>query len=268
MALAFCLAAAPTAAQSFRGQVVDDNTGAPLEGVHVVLLDHDEVVSAEVFTNEDGEFAMTAPRAGAWIVAADLIGHGSIGSAPIEVADGERLTLEIRMSVEAIPLEPVVVTSRRTHFNPDIDDFYQRVERGERFGIGRFITREDVELRMSARPSDLLRTVPGVRVVPAGRGSINVIQLARGCTPAIYVDGMQINHTGANMALDELVTTSSIEGIEVYRGAAQSAGRYYDSRGCGLILVWTQRGTTEGKPLTWGRVLAVAGIVLGVFLIR
>lgn len=267
-ALALCLAAAPAAAQNLRGQVVDDDTGAPLEGVHVVLLDADDAISDEGFTDDEGRFALRAPEAGTWVVAADFIGYGSVGSDPIDVGREEQLTLEIRMSVEAVPLEPVVVTSRRSHFNPDIQDFYERAERGGSFGIGRFITREDIALRMTSHPSDLLRTVPGIRVVPGRRGASNKIEMTRGCTPAIYLDGIQINRVGSDAYLDELVATSSIEGIEIYRGAVQQAGRYYDSRGCGLILVWTRRGSDEGKPLTWGRVLAAASIVLGILLLN
>lgn len=270
IALVASLVAAPLAAQSLRGTVRDDDTGERLEGVHVVLLSEANVMYSEAFSDEEGRFALNVPEPGTWVVATDLIGYGPLGSEPIAIAAEDQITVEIRMSVKAIPLEPVVVTSRRSFVSPDIRDFYERVERGKRFGFGRFITREDVDRRMPSHVTDLLWAVPGVRIVSAGRvlGVGGIVEMSRGCTPAIYVDGIQINRLGADMHLDAVVSPSAVEGIEVYRGGNQQGGRYFDSRGCGLILVWTRRGSDDGNPFSWGRLLAVAGIVLGVFLLN
>lgn len=270
VALGLWLAASTAAAQSLSGRVLNDASGNPLEGVHVVLLDTEGRTFGETFSDEMGAFRLVVPRAGSWVVAADLIGYGPIESDPVEVAADERLILEIRMGVEAILMDPVVVTSRISHMNADIQAFYNRVERGRTSGIGRFVTRDDIEREVPSEPSDLLRTMPGVRIVRRGTpyGSGAGIQMSSGCVPAIYVDGTQINRFRASDDLDDFVAASAIEGIEVYRGAGQQVGRFFDERGCGLILVWTRRGTTEGSPFTWSRFLIGTSILLGILFLR
>lgn len=273
IALGLWLVASAAAAQTqtMSGQVLDDQSGEPLEGVHLVLLDTEGRNFGETFTNEMGGFRLVVPRAGEWLVSADLIGYGSVQSDPLEMKASERLILEIRMAVEAIPVEPVVVTSRVSHINADIQAFYNRVQRGRLSGLGHFVTREDVDRTAPTEPSDLLRTMPGLRVI-SGRtiygGSKTGIQMSSGCIPAIYVDGTQINRFRASDTLDDFVAASSIEGIEVYRGAGQQVGRFHDSRGCGLVLVWTRRGTTDGSPLTWTRVLVGGSLILGIILLN
>lgn len=269
-AFGLLLAASPGLAQNLNGRVLNDASGHPLESVHVVLVDTAGRSVGETFTNDMGWFRLVVPEAGAWVVAADLIGYGSVQSEPLEIGLDDRLTLEIRMAVEAVPVDPVVVTSRRSYMNGDLQAFYDRVERGKLSGLGRFVTREDIERSVPSEPSDLLRTMPGVRVVRRGTayGSGSAIQMTGGCIPAIFVDGIQINRVRASDDLDDFVAASAIEGIEVYRGAGQQVGRFHDSRGCGLILVWTRRGSLDGKAFTWTRFLIGASLILGIFLLR
>lgn len=271
IALGLWLAASAATAQSLSGVVREDASGNALEGVHVVLVDAEGQRVAETFTNVSGTFRIVAPEAGSWVVMADLIGYASIESEPLEMGLEERLTVEIRMAVEAVPVDPVVVTSRFSHMSAQIEAFYNRVERGRLSGFGHFVTREDVDRATPTEPTDLLRTMPGVRVAH-GRtvygGSTTAIQMAGGCIPAIYVDGTQINRFRATDSLDDFVAATSIEGIEVYRGAGTQVGRYHDDRGCGLVLVWTRRGAPDGSPFTWTRFIIGASLLLGIVLIN
>lgn len=271
--LAILLLASAAAAQSIVGRVVHDATDQVLEGVHVTLLDGDGERLAEAFTDAAGAFGLPVPRAGTWRIRAALIGFADVESQPVKVTEDERVRLEVRMDVEAVALDPVIVTSRTSSQRPAIRDFYDRVQQGRHSGLGQYVTRDEVERQSPWRPTDLLRSINGVRVVSHSRGpgSFNAVRMSRGCVPSIYVDGMQINRFGAGTApLDEYVTASAIEGIEVYRGAGRTVSRYQDDRGCGLILVWTRRhaDSAEGKPLSLGRLAAGAGVVLGLLLLR
>lgn len=271
--LALALGASATAAQSIVGRTVHDPTGQALEGVHITLLDDRGERHSETFTDATGTFGIPVPHPGSWRVRAELIGFAAVESEPVAVTEDERVRLEIRMAVEAVPLDPVIVTSRTSNQRPTIRDFYDRVEQGRHSGLGQYVTREDVERQSPWRPSDLLRSISGVRVVTRtrGPGSFNEVRMSRGCVPSIYVDGMQINRFGAGTApLDEYVTASAIEGVEIYRGAGRTVSRYHDDRGCGLILVWTRRhaDATEARPLSLGRLAAGAGVVIGLLLLR
>lgn len=268
-AFAATLIAWPAVGQTIGGRVQNDASGNPLEGVHVALLNEEGGTVEETFTNSMGGFRLVLPRSGTWVLAADLIGYGPVRSPPMEIGPDERLTVEIRMAVEAIPMEPVVVTGRISHMNGDIQAFYDRAERGKLSGFGRFVTREDIERSVPSEPSDLLRTMPGVRVLrrATAYGSGSTIQMSSGCVPAIFVDGTQINRFRASDDLDDFVAAYAIEGIEVYRGAGQQVGRFHDSRGCGLILVWTRRGSMDGSPFTWTRFIIGASLLAGILLL-
>lgn len=270
LALGFCLAVTPVSAQEISGRVVDHGTGQALANVRLMLLTPDRSVRDETLSNRRGGFTLTPPTPGEWMVSAELIGYGAVVSEPMTIAAGERVEIEIRLSVEPVPVEGVVVTGRRLERTPDIQAFYDRVERGRRSGIGDFVTRDEVERAAPFQTSDLLRLMPGIQVVsPSGHaGSSAHVRMGRGCTPAIYVDGSQINHSGIPTSLDNIVPVSDIEGIEVYRGAGRQVGSYYDDRGCGLILVWTRRGTEATSPFSWAKILVGASLVIGLLLLR
>lgn len=261
-----CLAASTAAAQSLTGRVVADPDGEALESVHVVLLDAEGGTADEVFTDTAGSFMLEVPEVGTWRLRAEVIGYATVVSAPVAVGPGETVTVQVRMGVEAVSVDPVVVTGRVSSLSPDIQEFYDRVRAGRTSGFGRFVTREDVDRSAATEPSDLLRSMAGVRVVRlSGRArSGSAITMSSGCVPAIFVDGTQINRvSGMADFLDDFVTAGNIEGIEVYRGAGQQVDRFHDSRGCGLVLVWTRRGSTDGRPFSWARLGAAAALLLG-----
>lgn len=269
LAVGLCLAATPAAAQELSGRVLDHATGAPLTDVRVTLLDAERRARAETLTDTLGAFTLDVPRAGRWIVVAEVLGYGTTASEPVAVAPTERVELEIRMAVEPIPVEPVVVTGRASYGHGDIRRFYDRVERGRMSGFGQFVTRTEVERTMPFEPTDLLRMMAGVRVTTGSRpGAGGSISMTRGCVPAIYVDGTQINRSLIGSSLDDFVAANDIEGIEVYRGGAQHVPGYHDDRGCGLVLVWTRRGSPDGRPFSWTRLLIGAGLVLTVLFIH
>ncbi len=266
--LATVLVVTPALGQNLVGRVVDAESEQPLEGVRVVLLDGERNEFGGTFTDDAGRFVLAVPRSGEWLLSATLIGYGRLITDPVPVDPGERVAVEVRLGVEAVPLEALVVTGRSAHMNPDIQSFYRRLERGGRAGIGRFVAREDIERSSPSYATDLLRTMPGMRVVRGRAGQGSGLRMSSGCVPAIFIDGTQINRLDTGDSLDNYVTPQSIEGIEVYRGAGQQVGRFHDGRGCGLVLVWTRRGVNEGKPMSWKRLLVGASILVGIFLLR
>jgi hypothetical protein len=84
--------------------------------------------------------------------------------------------------------------------------------------------------------------IPGLRVMPTGTG--DAVYGRGGCTPAIYVDDMQLP---PDMAfgestppdIDAYVQPDQIMGIEVYAGLGGIPPQYA-SNGCGVILIWTK----------------------------
>jgi hypothetical protein len=265
---ALALLTATAAAQQIVGAVVDEQTGQGIEGAAVTLTDAGGSQLARGLTGREGHFVLNPGAAGSLTLTVTRFGYLSVTSHPIEVEAGERVVVEVRLGVDVIPLDPVVVSGRRQS-TPDIAAFYQRLEQGRRTGQGHFISRTEIAQARPARTTDLLRTLSGLRVDrsrTAGRG--DVVRMRGGCVPAIFIDGNHINRTDPRHSLDEYVVPASIEGIEVYRGAGRSVGHYYDPRGCGVVLVWTQRGELGATaPFRWRTVGIVLGSILGLVLL-
>jgi hypothetical protein len=261
-------AGSPLAAQVLAGTVLDATTGRGLEGAQITLMDADEAVHGTAQTDSSGRFVLRVPGPGTWKLAIGMLGYQSMVSAPIGFADAEAVAVEITLDVDAIPLEPLVVTGRRSMRSPDIQAFYDRRDRAARSGFGRFVTREDIERSPPIRATDLVRSMVGVRVVPGRGGRGAGIRMAGGCIPAIFVDGMQLNRVNRNDSLDDYVATLDIEGIEVYRGPASQLGALHDPTGCGLVAVWTRRGeAVAGGRLDWKRILITLGVIGTLFLL-
>ena len=261
LALTAWAAAGPAGAQTITGIVVDDRTGARLPGVLLVLLDDRDANRGEAVSGDSGAFRIEVPGPGSFVLTGSLIGYGEVRSEPLLIGAREDLAVEIRMAVEAVPLEPLVVRSRSNGMDSQLGGFYTRMARGRRSGLGHFIDYEEVDRQAAVESTDLLRTTPGVRVIPGRAGYGAAVRMTGGCIPAIYVDGMQVNRPPLrNTSLDELVNPMSIEGIEIYRGAMSHVGSYHDPAGCGLILVWTRRGTRAEGLWSWKKFIAGMGL--------
>jgi hypothetical protein len=254
--------AAGLVAQTVSGIVTEAQTGQPVEGAEIMLIDANEDVQARTMTAADGRFAAAVPHPGRWILRIERVGYGVLTSDPLEIKPAEWLLLEVTLDARAVPLEPIVVAARRSIYSPEVQRFYDRRDGAHRSGLGYFVVRAEIERLNPFRPTDLLRTAPGIRVVrgPAGRGQ--GLRMASGCIPAIFIDGMQINRMSRNDSLDDYVTVMDIEGVEVYRGPSSQLANLHDPSGCGLVLVWTRGGYHDpDSTFQWRTVLGALGIL-------
>jgi hypothetical protein len=254
--------AAGLVAQTVSGTVTEAETGQPIEGAEISLVDTNEDVQARTMTTADGRFAAAVPHPGRWILRVERVGYHALTSDPLDVNPAEWLLLQVTLDARAVPLEPIVVAARRSIYSPAVQRFYDRRDGAHRSGLGYFVVREEIERLNPFRPTDLLRTAPGIRVVrgPAGRGQ--GLRMSSGCIPAIYIDGMQINRMSRNDSLDDYVTVMDIEGVEVYRGPSSQLANLHDPSGCGLVLVWTRGGYHDpDSKFQWRTVLGALGIL-------
>ena len=264
--IAVAALAAGGSAQSITGVVVQDGTNERLPGALLLLVDDEGETRTETVADDSGAFFIEAPAPGLYLIRGSLIGYAPIQSEALAVGPGENVVVEVRMAIEAVPLEPLVVRSRSSTLDANLAGFYDRMARGRRSGMGHFISREDVDRFGPLESTDLLRMAPGVRVVRGRQGYGAGLRMSGGCVPAIYVDGTQVNrYPHLNQSLDDIVAAFSIEGIEVYRGASASVGAYHDSQGCGLVLVWTRRGSAGDGPWSWKKFLGGFGLVAALF---
>ncbi len=109
----FASLAGRASAQIVRGVIVDQQTAAPIQGTFVQLLDSTGTVRAGVLSNDAGQYILTAPGAGHFILRAERIGYASAFSDTLEVAAGKTLVYRFTVPVQAISLEGIRVTGSR-----------------------------------------------------------------------------------------------------------------------------------------------------------
>lgn len=221
-------------AQVIRGNLLDDETGKPIGNGTVTLLTRDSVPVTRISTDTAGAFLLSAARPGSYRLGGERLGYITIISVPLTLSARDTLDVEFRLSTRAVVLEPLVVTSKRRRAGP-LADFDERA-RQRRFGT--FITRADIEQRHPYTTTDLLRTIPGLQLIPRALGGGHHVRI-RNCAPVIYIDGMHVPLLG--MTIDDLIPVQSLEGIEVYRSPAEAPAEYtVHNSGCGVILLWSR----------------------------
>lgn len=184
-------------------------------------------------TDSSGSFRVANLPAGSVTVNVRAIGYESMTlTASIADESTVRLDFEFRSVVKLPPVtaEGPTLGARDARLR----GFYER----RAAGFGRFVTREDIEKRDPGDSRDLLRGMPGVRVVG------NRIQMASGmsspnCRVQYFLDGIHILAPAADFLVQ--FRPRDLEGLEVYRGPAEAPLAF--SRGgaeCGVIAIWTR----------------------------
>ncbi len=216
-----------------RGRVLDQQSGTPINQAEVRLTG----TTLRVMTDADGRFVFGRLPVGDYQLRAHHIGYGSNSAALALQRDD--LDALVRLAPAAIPLQPIVVTAfsrRLEHVG-----FYER----QRRGVGKFINRQQIEAMSVHNASDLLRSVPSLRLIPERRSATNEVRGTRGnCRFAYIVDGAR---TLTDFQMDN-IAAYAIEGVELYNGMAEVPavfrGHYPSDGGsvgmCGVIAIWTR----------------------------
>jgi hypothetical protein len=246
------LFAVPAAvAQTLQGRVVETGSNLPIDGASIQLVTTDgQVVSATV-ADESGQFVVSASDGGEYRVRITHIGYRTADLGPVELRDGATTAVVLRLAANAIPLDALTIEAEALLPSLNRVGFYDR----KKLGHGRFIDRHDIERRSPRRATDLLRGLPGVRLVRR-QGGFDVALRAGGlvtfsvraddvCYPPVFLDGIVVSHSKAaasdRLDLDSILP-GDIEGIEVYSGPAQVPPQYGGAHsGCGVVLSWTRR---------------------------
>ena len=203
---------------------VTGETGQPLPGVQLRVLE----TAATARTDSSGRFSMTGLPAGTQLLEAKRVGY-RIVQQPVQLMARRDAPTAVQLR-RIVSLDSVLVVARRSR--------YREFERNRRNAFGRFLTDEDIEKRHPIETTDLVRNLPGFRIVGSGvdakvysgrsAGSLS----GRPCETNVVIDNMQ--HQDINW-----LDPSDIGAMETYAGLG-SAPMQYDSA-CGVIVIWTKR---------------------------
>jgi len=234
-----------------QGRLIDDTTDEPIPGADVLLLDAFDELRARRTTDEFGRFTFQIRSHVGIRFRAERIGYHEVTTPILHLEEREFFSVEIRMDPDAVLLAPLEVVARSpSERSPIFSNFDHRVERG--FGV--YFTRDQIEEIQPVFVSDVIASVPGVRLEGSGRGGQRTISMARTaaapgpggglCRAQIYVDGRLVNRSsGGQISIDDVVTPEMVEGIEVYRGLSTVPAEFMTPEArCGVVAVWTRRG--------------------------
>jgi hypothetical protein len=129
-------------------------------------------------------------------------------------------------------LDGVRVSAKVDESRGRLREFYEHRERAQ---FGYFLDLDEIAKRRPVYPSELLRTIPGVRLQrSAGIGSQVRV---RGCRPLLWINGLRIS----DGEFDDTVSLDDIAALEVYTSFAGIPAQYVDRESnCGAIVVWTR----------------------------
>lgn len=229
-------------AQGVRGAVYQDQTGAALENVIVRLTDGGDF-RAEVITDSAGAFTILAPKGGSYFLSAEGFGLHSLETQKVDVPARGLVEVVLRLNADAVRLPGILVVTRRIALSRR-DIINERIRFARALGLGRTMTADEIQARNALDMQTLLRTASP----HSGRRSCG--------PPRVFFDGVPT--PGEELVL---LRPHQVIGLEIYRGASQMRD-YVDPAGCGVILVWTNRGDEQPPGrISWIRIAIAAGLI-------
>ncbi|HEV8150319.1 MAG TPA: carboxypeptidase regulatory-like domain-containing protein [Gemmatimonadales bacterium] len=218
-------------------------TGHPVPGAEITVLGD----SVAALTDSLGQFVLRGFPLGEHVIRVRRIGFRAqyLG---INLRAGAQKEVTIALTPGVYELPELAVTARLAKpieyaWTTKYDEFFRR----KLVGLGRYISREELDKKGASHTSEILLGVPGVRVFFGAPGiSPDVIRFSRCMLPgdriSVWVDGWELQtnpHDPESVGqLLERIHPLSIEMIEVYSGPARMQAEFGNS--CGTIAIWTR----------------------------
>lgn len=220
-------AVAQSAGGALSGVVRTVDSSAPLGGAIAEI----RALGLRALSDSNGAFRIAGIPPGDHRVDLRALGFTAVA---ITVRIASDTTSFVQVALSAVPLPTLDVESGLRRGDERMRGFHDR----RASGFGRFLTRDDIEERNVTDTKELLRGLPGVRLV-GERVQMSSSSSTPRCLVQYFVDAIHI--TGAQFDFLRQFRPRDIEGIEVYRGPAETPPEF--SRGgaqCGVVAIWTR----------------------------
>ena len=253
-----------TGEQLILGRLVDDESEEPIGTGTVRLLNRRGSTVAVVLSDDEGLFRLVSPRPGTYRMTGERIGYRTAQSSELHLIPGDTVTVQLRLSTQAILLEPLtIIASARPWWNRadlrGMRPFLDRWAQFERPGFGEFMTRDSIaeyEGWVLNTGHMLLLNTLSVRMVTPDGGVI----LRRGCRPRYFVNGAPAGGAARRLFPGDL------EGVEIYTRPNIPADLNQGGFPCGVVLYWTRVSPDPDPPRRsiWTPLVVGVGIALGI----
>jgi hypothetical protein len=253
-----------TPAPVVRGSVATP-TGHPVQGAEIMVLGD----SAAAFTDSSGRFVLRGIPLGEHVIRVRRIGFRAQALA-INLRAGEEKEVTIALTLGVYELPELAVTARLAKpieyaWTTKYDEFFRR----KLVGLGRYVSRQDIDKKAASHTSEILAGVPGVRVLFGAPGISPDMVKFIGCNQiSVWVDGAELHplagvapaprSMGGASTVDALggrpqgqrdpaavgemldrIHPLQIEMIEVYTGPGRMQAEFLGNS-CGAIAIWTR----------------------------
>jgi hypothetical protein len=229
----------------------------PVSGAEISIL-RDTVAT---LTDSAGRFVLRGIPLGEQVVRVRRIGFRAqyLG---INLHAGEQQEVTIALTPGVYELPELAVTARLAKpieyaGTTKYDEFFRR----KLVGLGRYLSRQDIDKKAASHTSEILTGVPGVRVLFGAPGISPDIVKFIGCNRiSVWVDGAELHPLGGGSpsprtqmggrlqgqgdpaAVGEMlerIHPLQIEMIEIYTGPARMQAEFLGNS-CGAIAIWTR----------------------------
>ncbi len=204
--------------------------GVASAGSRVELLGSDAVV----MTDEKGEFTMRNLPSGSRVLLARHLGYGA-ETAPVDLSSHKEPRVTITLPKFVAVMDPVLVTARRVAALDKVG-FNDR----HKSGLGYYIGPDRIERMHATDVTDILRTVPGLRVNYGPNGeTVSSSRGFGGSCVQYYLDDMQFTEMEPG-DINHFVTGREVVAVEVYQGPSVPPQFTRGGGGCTTIVLWTR----------------------------
>jgi TonB-linked SusC/RagA family outer membrane protein len=214
--------------------IVKDETGQPLLGASVLLLNTKTNEKKGIMVNPEGKFQITGLTAGVpYTISASFIGYTTKTIQNYLLKAGEQATLLIQLNPEASSLTDVVVVGYGSQRKKDVTTAIASIKASDLENQPINNAAEAMVGKMAGVQVSQGSGSPGSPLSIKVRG---VGTITAGSNPLYVIDGVPISNDNINT-----LNTNDIASIEVLKDASSAA--IYGSRGSnGVVLITTKQG--------------------------
>lgn len=217
--------------------VYDYQSGFRLKGARV-SMNEGKIVGV---TNGEGYVELENIPPGAHIVSVSFDKYsGEVF--PLNFSEEETIEIELGLERAPVEMEGIEIVEERIEPSLERRGFYER----KASGVGRYLTKEEMDEKGKILLSDALRGVSGVQVITYD-GIKAAVSRRRGmlCPLRVYINGSTLGGRIISNSSVQVVDLDSqaleeIAGIEVYVGPSEIPVQYAQYNQCGVILIWTR----------------------------
>jgi hypothetical protein len=210
------------------GTVRDEN-GRPLAGTKLAVWGS----GLEATSRDDGTFAISQLPAGTQTLESRHVGY-SPERVTVDLLSDRTVSITVAMTQRVDVLNDVIVYGKDSELKHVLAGFDQR----RRLGFGHFVTRADIEKARPLRFTDLVRSTPGVKVVPSGNSEYTIVssrEYGNRCRSDIYINGTRLADPSG---IDVMVDPNEVAAIEIYAGSSDTPPQFGRGK-CGSVVIWT-----------------------------